>query len=243
MDKPDFKPFTQMLDSVYALHGKSLTAEAKAIFFRAMAQYPLEAVRGAMDAHVKDPQRGQYPPKPADLIAQIVGNDGNRPGPEEAWAIAVRASDEAETVVMNDEIAEAWGVARPIFDLGDEIGARMAFKEAYQRITSRAAGPVKWWPSIGSDPHKRDAALAEARRVGLLPASQVQGLLPMAMGKGEKPDPEGLKRLREEVAKLKPASVKLQRAREERSAAERAQVAARKHELAASVTAYAKERA
>ncbi|MFS7082118.1 hypothetical protein ABMZ19_25175, partial [Escherichia coli] len=79
----------------------------------------------------------------------------SRPGPEEAWSIAVRACDEAETVVMNDEIALAWGAAKPIFDLGDEVGARMAFKEVYERQVAAATGPAKWWPSLGTDQHKR----------------------------------------------------------------------------------------
>lgn len=242
MKAEDRTEFTQVIRATFDNYGRqSPLPETLRVWWASLEIYGIQQFRMACLAHIR--REPKFPPTLAQLLDLLGHRDPERVGVEEAWSRAVLACNEAETVVMNDEIAEAWGVARPIFDLGDEIGARMAFKEAYQRITSRAAGPVKWWPSIGSDPHKRDAALAEARRVGLLPASQVQGLLPMAMGKGEKPDPEGLKRLREEVAKLEPASVKLQRAREERSAAERAQVAARKRELAASVTAYAKERA
>lgn len=175
MFESDFDPFVGLLDAVYSLHGKTLPTTAKPLFFRALGAYSLNTVRAAIDAHVKDSQRGQFPPKPADLIAQIEGAAGNdeRPGPEEAWAIAVQAFDEASTIMLNDEIAEALGIARPIFDLGDEVGARMAFREAYTRIVAQARStgvPVKWWPSLGSDRDGRKEVLERAVVRGLLTA-------------------------------------------------------------------------
>lgn len=241
MDKDEFPQFAKMLDAVYALHGKSLPAEAKALFFRSMASFPLGMVRAALDGHVRDSQRGQFPPKPADLMAQIEGSaaDNGRPGVEEAWAFAVKACDESETVLMTDEMAEAWGIAKPIFDLGDEVGARMAFKEVYARLIKAAKGAPKWWPSIGSDPHKRDAALADAKRMGLLPAPQVAGLLGSdAIDRGAKANPEGLKRLKEEMARLQLKSEADRIRAEEKRAAERRATAARKQAIAAAVSHY-----
>lgn len=184
-DETDFDQFVELLDAAYSLHSKTLPANAKALFFRSLDAYPLAVVRKALDAHVKDPQRGQFPPKPADLIAQIEGASGNdaRPGPEEAWAIAVQAFDEASTVVLNEEIAEALGTARPIFEIGDEVGARMAFKEVYVRLVSKArASGVSphWWPSLGSQVDARHVAIERAIVQGLLPASApvVQSMLP-----------------------------------------------------------------
>jgi hypothetical protein len=178
MFESDFGPFVELLDATYSLHGKTLPAVAKAMFFRSLADYPLEVVRASIDAHVKDSQRGQYAPKPADLIAQIEGAVGNdtRPGPEEAWAVAVQAFDEASTVMLTDEIYEALGIARPIFEIGDEVGARMAFKEAYTRLIaqSRRGGiSVKWWPSLGSDAAGRSEVLERAVAQGLLPSNSV----------------------------------------------------------------------
>lgn len=239
MDKPDYQPFVKMLDSVYALHGKGLTAEAKAMFFRAMSQFPLPMVRAAMDAHVKDPHRGQFPPKPADLIAQISGkNDDGRPGPEEAWGIAVKASDEAETVLMTDEIAHAWSTAKPIMDLGDEVGARMAFKEVYERVCKEANGDVRWWPSLGTDPHKRSAALADAKRAGLLGAPHVAALLPPPMPTKATANPEGLKRLKEEMTKLQMGWERKREEREQANRQTRDAIAAKKRAIADRIDAY-----
>lgn len=176
MFEPDFDQFVDMLDAAYSLHSKTLPATAKALFFRSLASYPLMVVRAAIDAHVKDSQRGQFPPKPADLIAQIEGAAGNdaRPGPEEAWAVAVQAFDESSTVMLNEEIAEALGIARPIFELGDEVGARMAFKEVYTKLLAQARSngvAAKWWPSLGSDVEGRNEVLRKAVSEGLLPGT------------------------------------------------------------------------
>lgn len=176
MFRDDFDPFIEMLDAVYSLHSKALPASAKALFFRALATYPLDVVRAAIDGHVKDSQRGQFPPKPADLIAQIEGAAGNdaRPGAEEGWAIAVQAFDESATVMLSEEISEALSIARPIFDIGDEVGARMAFKEAYARLLAlaRSSGvAAKWWPSLGSDVQGRQEVLERAVTQGFLPAN------------------------------------------------------------------------
>ncbi|MBR8182126.1 hypothetical protein KDW54_06910 [Burkholderia ambifaria] len=205
MFETDFDQFVAMLDATYSLHGKTLPGIAKAMFFRAMSAYSLNTVRAAIDGHVKDSQRGQFPPKPADLIAQIEGHAANdsRPGPEEAWAIAVQAFDEAVTVVMTDEIAEAMSIARPVFELGDEVGARMAFKESYGRLVTqaRSAGmAAKWFPSLGYDAGQRAEVLDRAISRGLLshevptivgalpaPADGVP-LLEAAIAASDKPD-------------------------------------------------------
>lgn len=183
MVENDFDAFAQLMDQAYALHLKALPMEAKMIFFKAMEPYPLEVVSRALTATIRDPQRGQYPPKPADLIAQIQGAAGNdgRPGAEEAWAIALTSRNEADTVVWTQETAEAFGICAPIMHLGDEVGARMAFKEAYQRLvtTSRANGqPARWSASLGWDIERRTAALTKAANSGLLSAPVVSGLLP-----------------------------------------------------------------
>ena len=164
MHEHDFKAFATLLDDVWGFYpnAKAPSAGQKAMFFRSMACYSLAQVRAGFDGHVKDPQRGRFAPMPADIVAQIDGNarlDG-RPGPEEAWAVAVKAADERSTFAWTDEMAQAWGVARVIFDRGDEIGARMAFKEAYGRFVldaRRDGRPVAWMHSIGHDPARRAA--------------------------------------------------------------------------------------
>lgn len=184
MRESDFDPFGELLDAVCSLLSRGNyvpNAANTALWFRALAAHELAVVRSAFDAHVKDPQRGRFVPTPADLIAQIEGlasNDG-RPGPEEAWATALRARDEADTVVWTAEMAEAWAIARGVFEIGDEVGARMAFREAYNRITDdarRSHIPAAWSASLGFDPQRRERAISAAVMAGRLPQSELLSL-------------------------------------------------------------------
>lgn len=246
MIEVDFAPFTRMLDTVYALHGKSLNAEAKALFFRAMSQFPLPMVRAALDGHVRDPERGQYAPKPADLMAQIVGKaqtDG-RPGADEAWAISLTSRDEAKTVVWTQEMAEAFEVCRPVLEEGDEVGARMAFKDAYNRLVTEArrdGRPIAWNASLGWDLDSRQEALHLAVTRNQLPAPAVAALLPPPVtddGYDTYKAAQQLAEIRKMLASMGTASERRQRAKERAVAAQREAEAAKKREIAARVASY-----
>lgn len=200
MREPDFKPFAAMLDDIGALlqPGAPLGATAKAMYFRALGDYSLEQVRQALDAHVKDPSRGRFFPRPADVVAQLQGlaaEDG-RPGPEEAWALVVVARDEGSTVVWTEEMAWAWSIAKHVMDIGDEVGARMTFREAYTRRVDDARMqrlPVTWTASLGHDPEQRRHAVVAAVEAGRLPKTELLELpAPKADPAALLPAPEGM---------------------------------------------------
>ncbi len=179
----DAPRFAAMLRDVFGLYpaAKPITEGQLAMFFRALARYSLEQVAAGFDAHVKDAQRGRFAPLPADVIAQLevhAENDG-RPGPEEAWAIAVSSRSEWETVVWTPECAQAMAVAQPLVSAGDEIGARMAFKESYKRLvdSARATGDrAQWIVAEGWDQDRRSLAIAAAVEAGRLPRSELEAL-------------------------------------------------------------------
>lgn len=114
------------------------------------------------------------------IIAQIEKlNPNRRLVADEAWAIYPH--DEATSAVITNEIAEAMAIAQPLLNEGDKTGARMAFKTAYERITenNKMNGiEPKWFPSLGSDSAGREQVVNEAVRLGRLPQSAVQTLLP-----------------------------------------------------------------
>lgn len=241
MRDADFPAFVELLDAVCSLLSRgSYTPNAtnSALWFRSLQAYPLEVVRSAFDAHVKDPQRGRFVPTPADVIAQIEGlaeADG-RPGPEEAWAMSLAARDEAETLVWTQEMAAAWAVARPVFELGDEVGARMAFREAYGRLTEEARRnrmPAAWSVSLGFDTERRALAITAAVRAGRLPQDEllylpapVRGdmlLLPADSANTE----NGRQRLRELAERLRhpPEAVSAAQLEHERTQALKAEAA------------------
>lgn len=99
----------------------------------------------------------------------------------EAWAIALPAADEAATVVWTQEMAKAWAIAKPILDVGDKIGARMAFIPAYERFVDQAKREGRdphYEISDGWDANMRELAMQNAVTAGLLPPPPQQTALP-----------------------------------------------------------------
>ena len=185
MNKDETMEFFALLDQACEAIGKpAKSVNAKQVFLQILGGYGINNLRGAVYAHLSDPDRGRFVPTPADLKAQIdmaIQKDG-RPTADEAWAIAVKLDDERATVVINGEIAQAWGVACEI--MPDRVGARMAFRSAYERLVSesRASGvDVNWYASIGFDIQGREGPLMEGVSKGLLIESHIKPLLPNAV--------------------------------------------------------------
>lgn len=207
MFEEDFDTLSAMLDDVAGLKGEAYTAGQRAMFFRALSNWSIDDIRAGLDAHVKDPQRGRFLPLPADVIAQMEKSTGpdSRPGPEEAWAMI--PSDESQTVVWTAEMAEAYGSCSPLLVQGDRIGARMAFKEVYERLVSQSrthGRPAVWQASLGHDIESRKRVLKAAVDAGRLThqaASQAYPALD-APKVAALPAPEGSKGKAAEVRKV-----------------------------------------
>lgn len=112
------------------------------------------------------------------LAAVLSRIDDGHVGAEEAWALCPRS--EAETVVWTDQICEAFEAARGLLAAGDEVAARMAFRESYVaalRTAREAREQAKWWPSMGHDKAGAVAPLQRAQSLGRLESSHVTKLL------------------------------------------------------------------
>lgn len=89
--------------------------------------------------------------------------------------------DENQTVVWTEEMALAMRCAQPLLDAGDQVAARMAFRDAYQREISSSRAqrkPVRWMASLGWDARGREAALREAVEKGRIGVNEAMALLP-----------------------------------------------------------------
>lgn len=105
-------------------------------------------------------------------------NEDGRPGVEAAWAMCPK--DENLSTVWTEEMAEAFGLCRSLLADGEEVGARMAFKESYTQIVARSRQnriPVKWIVSLGWDRSDRVRALSEAIEKKRIEPKQALGLL------------------------------------------------------------------
>jgi hypothetical protein len=114
----------------------------------------------------------------AAVIDRLNSNDG-RPGADEAWGMIPR--NESVSAVLSQDMLTAMGAAQPLLDEGDQVAARMAFKESYNRLITEARNnsiPVQWFPSLGDDKNGREAVVKEAVRLGRVSEVHAQKLLP-----------------------------------------------------------------
>ena len=172
MQNTDVDEFTDFWSSAWEAVGRNLTARAIEFTFEALNAYTLDEIRKAVALHMQG-QKGRNPPTVADVV-DIIGSHTGSVNADEAWGAAVSAADETLTVIWTQPMAEAWGVAQPIFNAGDEVGARMAFRAHYERdiavLRAKGIAPT-YWVSQGSDEVQRVSVVQDGIRRGLLPPS------------------------------------------------------------------------
>jgi hypothetical protein len=170
MNRSDFKPFAERWADIHDAMpgGKVFSQRTMTIVFDALEDYSLEAVFQAIKIHMK---KGKFAPSPADIVEIIAGHTGQKHiGSDEAWCLALDSLNEDLTVIVTAEIVRARGLVMDIYKKGDVTGARMAFRDAYNRIISTASSP-SWFVSEGFDEANRADAVQKAVGLGRLPAS------------------------------------------------------------------------
>lgn len=238
------------------LTGAQMSGAAIAVMAQDLtAQHSDEAIIRALTRCRRELSR----PLTAGAVFDRLGESDGRPSADEAWALSIDAADEAKTVVWTNEAQQAFSLARPILDEGDKIGARMAFRDAYDRIVrnNREAGiQATWSASLGWDKDLRVSVLKKAESNGLLPAPQVASLLPhigagvigdaIFNGKALPAPAEGgedvARRVRLLLASMADQREAAEKEAAERNQAERDALAKRKQEIASQVQAAMKSK-
>ncbi len=159
-------------------YGKKLTVAEAAIYQTLLSQYPAGEIQEAVNRHLVDPDRGRFFPKVADIVAKMGGARNQHPHADEAWAIALESLDEESTVVWTQQISAARTAALPVWEAGDKIGARLAFRQAYEREVANAPVMPEWTVSLGYDPARRVDAINAALSRGLIAPETAQRHLP-----------------------------------------------------------------
>lgn len=243
MQNADKAEFVKTLNLCYATLLKPLPpVESLGLWFTILEPYSIEQVRAALSQHMRE---SKFPPVPADVVTRLPKESDGRPDANEAWAIALRSRDERDTVVWTQESAEAFTIASAVLDAGDEVGARMAFKAAYERLVekSRAAGAKpQWHMSLGHDPLLRESAATEAVRAGRLSIAHARAAVPALAAPKSTDDPrkaeEGLARLRAMVGGIPSAAEKLARVQAQQAELQRDILSAAKKAAARRVDEY-----
>lgn len=170
--------FSELMDQLGLVYDKDVPPALKRLYWDDLEHLPIEQIERAMRAHRRDPERGRFWPRPADLLARCQDPRLVHPAPDAAWALALESLDESRSVVMTEQIMHARSAALPVWESGDKIGARMAFKAAYEQLLAADAGPPRWAFSPGHDPAHRAALAQRVLDHGLLPRERVERFLP-----------------------------------------------------------------
>lgn len=103
MNDNEMEQFAEVWTAAYAVYGRTVSLPMLDVVFSALSSYSLRDIRTGLSGHIKNPDTGQFPPKPADVIKHISGNSQSSAG--EAWAkvdFAVRCVGNYRSVVFDD---------------------------------------------------------------------------------------------------------------------------------------------
>lgn len=170
---PASKTVLQAVAVTAELTGTEMSAAAARVMADDLARYPEPWVLGAL-TRCRRELKGRM--NLAEILSRM---DDGRPGPDEAWAMLPH--DESQSAVWTDEMRMAYGVAAPLLEEGDSVGARMAFRESYNAQVQRArsdARPAIWTVTLGHDAGAREAVVIEAVKLGRISTDYAMRVLP-----------------------------------------------------------------
>lgn len=114
MKASEFNDFATLINSVSDLYGKQVSDIALSLWWNALKHFDLPAIREALSAHVRNPDNGQFMPKPADIIRLLGGTTTD--SAMLAWSKVDKAVREVGTyrdIAFDDSI-----IHRVIYDMG-----------------------------------------------------------------------------------------------------------------------------
>lgn len=177
MSEQKINDFKGAIFGLALIFNDNMSMEKFQMYFEILKKYNIEKIKKACSLLAS---RNKFMPKPAEII-ELIEVDKTISA-DEAWALALQASDENNTVVWSSIAMNAWfNAALPIFEMGDKIGARRAFIDAYDRLMNLAVmnnQPIEMVISQGFDKEKRKDPIEKALKMGLITEQQANHYLP-----------------------------------------------------------------
>lgn len=156
-----------MLSEFYAVMGNApeVTGALNAMAVELLSEASVQQIAGALKRCERE---CEFPVRLPHIFKRIDQPSDGRPGVEEAWARMPKGEHvEDYSVVWCEEERAAYEACRSLLLDGNEIAARMAFKEVYERQLNEARSqrrPVRWSVSAGFDVEHRMTTLSTAVR-------------------------------------------------------------------------------
>lgn len=108
MNNDEKERFAKMWTAAFEMYGKTATTGMLQLVWGSLQRFELSDIQRALTAHINNPESGQFPPKPADIVKYIEGSSETRS--MLAWTKvmkAVRSVGSYEDVIFDDPIIHA----------------------------------------------------------------------------------------------------------------------------------------
>ena len=103
MNTNDLEAFGDMWAQAHEIYGRTPEPRVVYMVFQSLIAFSLADIEQAPSRHITNPDTGQYPPKPADIVRLLQGSSQSASG--EAWAkvdFAIRCVGNYRSVVFDD---------------------------------------------------------------------------------------------------------------------------------------------
>lgn len=111
METNDKRVFAEALIGMGEVYDRKITPALASVYFDDLAEFDLQEVLSAFTAHRKDPERGRFFPKVADLIDKLAGTNAQIAAV--AWSELLPRLRDSRRAMSEDPITE-----RVVQDLG-----------------------------------------------------------------------------------------------------------------------------
>lgn len=105
MEQSDKAEFSKAFLALGELYNREITPSLLGMYFEDLADYSIGAILSALRGHRRDPARGQYFPKPSDIIEKLQG--GAREQAQQAWPEVIRLAANSRAAKSQNPITEA----------------------------------------------------------------------------------------------------------------------------------------
>lgn len=167
MRQDDKQKFVRLVTDVMAFYRQDVSEFAVTVWWQACESFDFEQVAKALTAHAMDPDRGQFAPKPADLVRLLQGTKTDRA--RIAWGKVLDAMQRVgayESVAFDDPVIHA-----AIEDIGGWVAicrgetkdlphVERRFCESYRAYANHGC---RDYPAILPGAHQIDNALRGKR--------------------------------------------------------------------------------
>lgn len=149
MNETDRKAFYQSWSAAWEQCGRSVTDTQLRFAFECVRNFELSEIQRALLQHARDPDVGQHPPKPADIVRQLQG--GTSENVAEAWSKVIRALERHgpyARIVFDDPAIHAAIESVGWYGLCTASYERMSFLQRDFESAYRGARGTRHYPAV-----------------------------------------------------------------------------------------------